>query len=106
MDCFKKARRYLRRKLYDEETGFYLNYLTLSISEPTIAREAQVHLGNQFARVYWPLLISILVNFCLHLYNLFVQKSGHPMNLVAGGGSIIILFTIFVLLRLKKMGPI
>ena len=106
MNCFIKLRNYLRRKLYDEETGYYLNYLTLTISEPTIAKEAQVHLGNQFARVYWPLLLSILLNFCMHIYNIYFQKSGHPMNLVAGGGSLFILSIIFVLLRLKKMGPI
>jgi hypothetical protein len=45
MDSYRRFKNYIRKRLYDEETGFYLNYLTLSISEPKIAREVKLYLG-------------------------------------------------------------
>lgn len=46
MDFFRRLRLWVYKKLYDEETGYYLNYLTLSISEPKIAREARLYSGQ------------------------------------------------------------
>jgi hypothetical protein len=45
--------------MYFEETGFYLNHLTLTVNEPTIAREVNRHFGEQYTRIYIPLAFII-----------------------------------------------
>ena len=40
-----RFKKYLRHKLYHQDTGYYLNYLTLQISEPQIAQEIRIHQG-------------------------------------------------------------
>jgi hypothetical protein len=42
----QRIRRLLHAKLYNEETGFMLNYLTLSISDPAVTKEKLIHRGN------------------------------------------------------------
>ena len=46
MEFYRKLSNAVKKKLYYEETGYYLNYLTLSISEPKIAREARLYSGQ------------------------------------------------------------
>jgi hypothetical protein len=43
---FPRIQRFLRQKLYHEETGFLLNYLTLKISDPIIEKEMLLHRGR------------------------------------------------------------
>lgn len=90
-------------KLYDEETGFYLNYLTLSISEPAIAREANLHLGQQYTRIFIPVVLILVSTYCLHLFQFFVEKSGHPVQLLSGSVNMVGLVLVSLMLKFKKL---
>ena len=39
--CVEKIKAWVRNKLYHEETGFQMNYLTLQISDPVVAKELE-----------------------------------------------------------------
>ena len=41
--CYYKLRRWLLGKLFKQETGFLLNYLTLEISSEQITNEVREH---------------------------------------------------------------
>ena len=41
-----KLRRWLKDKLYHEETGYLLNYLTLHISDPVIEEQLKEYRGT------------------------------------------------------------
>ena len=45
MKC-QRIRRFAKKHLYHEETGFLLNYLTLKISDPSVERELFLHRGS------------------------------------------------------------
>ena len=100
----QRVRKYLRQKLYHQETGYYLNYFTLQISEPTIAQECRTHKVNQFERMFWPIVLSFIASFSFSCYQLFIQKNGHPLLLVTGAVCLLIGVIIAILLRTKKMG--
>lgn len=95
-----KFKKYLRKKLYHEETGFYLNYLTLKIEEPSIAKELKEHIVNQFKRIYWPVTIFIVAAFVV-LVILYLKSNGHPVSVVTGGCSVLIMVILSILIRCK-----
>jgi hypothetical protein len=43
---FERIKTLIQQKLYHEETGYLMNYLTLSISDPAVVKEKTLHRGN------------------------------------------------------------
>jgi len=43
MSAFNRLKRKIVSNLYHEETGYYLNYLTLEVSEPEMWEESRSH---------------------------------------------------------------
>ncbi len=99
---FQRIRRFLRKHLYHEETGFLLNYLTLKIDDPAIERELAVHRGNQFLRIVTPTTIFSILSLLSTIYSLYVQKSGNPMMIVTGIITILIMLFLQILVRIGK----
>ena len=71
----KRIRRLLHSKLYDEETGFIMNYLTLSISDPAVVKEKTIHRGNQFRRFVNALIVFSVISLLITVYGLYVKNS-------------------------------
>ena len=90
------------QKLYHEETGFCLNYLTLQITDPVIVKELTLHRGNQFKRVRTPIILFALLNLLIQIFDLFLTKTGNPMKLIAGGGTFLIILGELVFSRLGR----
>ena len=42
----QRIRRLVQQNLYREETGYLLNYLTLSIKDPAVVQEKTLHRGH------------------------------------------------------------
>ena len=62
---FQKLKSWISQKLYHEETGFCLNYLTLSISDPLIVKELALHRGSQYKRIVTPITLFALLNLLI-----------------------------------------
>ena len=71
MDYFQRFKAYFLKNLHDEETGYYLNYLTLSISEPKLAREVKRYLGLQYSKLILPIFLMLAGNFSFNLIQYF-----------------------------------
>jgi hypothetical protein len=99
---FQRIRRFVRKHLYHEETGFLLNYLTLTIDDPSIERELVLHRGAQFKRIVTPTTIFSLLSLLSTIYSFFVQKSGNPMMIVTGILTILCMLFLQLLVRLGK----
>ena len=88
-------------KMYAEETGYLLNYLTLHIKDAELTNQVSLHIGKQFERIMIPGTLIVCLGCITTCINLFVYNSGHPINLITNG--IDILFTI-ILWTLVKSG--
>ena len=101
MDIYRRFKNYIRKRLYDEETGFYLNYLTLSISEPKIAREVKLYLGMQYQKIFIPIVLMLAGNYCFNLIQYFIQNVGHPMTLCAGACNQLGMVILYLMIKFK-----
>ena len=95
----ESARTKLRKRLYDEETGYLLNYLTLSISDPKLKHQMWLHIGKQFQRIIWPLTIFVIIGFINSCVNLYIYRSGHPINLVTGALDVLLICYFWVSIK-------
>ena len=75
MIIVQRFRRLVQQKLYREETGFLLNYLTLNISDPAIDREKSLHRGNKSRSFVNPMLIVCVISFLITVYGLYIKES-------------------------------
>jgi hypothetical protein len=105
MKCLRLSR-FLKKRLYNEETGFLLNYLTLRISDPLIVKEKDTHRGNQFERFVNPVIIFSLCSLLMTIYGLYVDKSphksGNPMMMVTGGLTLLLTLGIKFLVTIGR----
>jgi hypothetical protein len=92
--------RYLKKRCYDEETGFLLNYVTLVISEPEIKKQLFNHKGEQFKRIIWPITVSLVLSFLQTVYDLYFLKTGHPIWIVTASLDLLLLRRSYCLLLL------
>lgn len=77
-------RRWLRGKLFKQETGFLLNYLTLDISSQDITNQVREHRAAQFTRLIGLFFLLCILSFLYNLF-LFITKQGHPLLVVTSG---------------------
>ncbi len=47
------CKKFFVKKMYHEETAMILNYVTLKISDPEVAKELENHKIMQQNRIYW-----------------------------------------------------
>ena len=69
---FQRIRRLVQRNLYREETGYLLNYLTLSIKDPAIVKEKALHRSNKFRSFVNPLIIFSVISLLTTVYGLYI----------------------------------
>ena len=94
--------RYLKKRCYDEETGFLLNYVTLVISEPEIKKQLFNHKGEQFKRIIWPITVSLVLSFLQTVYDLYFLKTGHPIWIVTASLDLLLLVFFWILIKKNK----
>ena len=99
MSTYSKLRHYIDSKIYHEETGYYLNYVFLTISEPAIKQEANEHCIKQYKLASWPAVVTCFVYFPLHCYGYFTHNSGHPVQLIGSALNIFVVTTLLVLVK-------
>jgi len=68
---YQRLHRFLRRKLYKEETGFLLNYLTLRISDQQIMQKQVEHRVTQFRRFDDALIFFSIISLLMTVYSLY-----------------------------------
>jgi len=78
---YNRLKSYIYSKLYQQETGFMLNYLTLHIANSTIANQLKEHRAAQFKRIFGIFFILSVLAF---IYNIVVYLTvhGHPLLVV------------------------
>ena len=89
-------------KLYRQETGFYLNYLTLQVKDPALKQALNDYRTSQWTRVQYAVLISISISLCLTLFKLVVEDAGHPMLLITNFLSACIISMMIILTKCDK----
>jgi len=81
---YAKLKLWVRGKLFKQETGFMLNYITLDISNEAIRHQMRVHRADQYGRlvyVYFAMtVIATIYNLLLYLF-----FRGHPLLVVTSG---------------------
>lgn len=96
---FPRCQRLVRQKLYHEETGFLLNYLTLKISDPVIEKEVLEHRGVQFKRIITPYTIISTISWLTSIYSFYSNKmTSHPIKIM-----ITLPVSIFILLVMQVL---
>ena len=92
----------LKDRMYAEETGYLLNYLTLHIKDSELRNHVSLHIGKQFERIMIPGTLIICLGVIVTFINLYVSDSGHPINLVTGGIDIIFTIILWTLVKCGK----
>jgi hypothetical protein len=102
MSCWKK----LCKKMYNKETRYLLNYVTLHVKNKEIRQAIYEHQSNLIYRIYWPIVILSVGTFLLSVVNCYLLKIGHPFLMVTGAciTFIAILFTIFKKIKRTDLG--
>lgn len=102
MNTYNKLREHIYSKLYHEETGYYLNYMFLTIKEPAIWQETRAHCVKQYKLASLPLIFTVFVYLGLHCFEYFRHSSGHPVQLIGSAVNCVLIVT---LLALEKAYP-
>ena len=76
-----KAKQWLYGKLYRQETGYLLNYLTLGISNEYLLQQLKEHRATRFGQLIG---IYFFLSSLALIYNvvLFLVANGHPLLIV------------------------
>ena len=51
--AYNSCKRYVSRKIFHEETAGILNYVTLQITEPEVAKDLKNHMVEQQNKMFW-----------------------------------------------------
>ena len=84
-EAYNKLKLLIRNQLYHEETAYCLNYLTLEISDPEIAKELELHRASQYRRIIVPMTILAGLFLATSCADLWMIRTGNPMKVLAGG---------------------
>ena len=63
-----KIREKLKASLFSSETGGVLNYLTLSVSDPSVRKEVKTYRAAEFNRLFFVFNIFNVYNFVQQLF--------------------------------------
>jgi len=84
-EAYNKLKLLIRNQLYHEETAYCLNYLTLEISDPEIAKELEFSKTSQYRRIIMPMTILMGLFLATNSLDLWMIKTGNPMKVILGG---------------------
>ena len=59
--------------LYDKDTGYMLNYLTLNVKDKLIEKDIASERAERIYKVYWFIFTCSLVAFILQIYQLLIN---------------------------------
>ena len=93
----------VNNRLYKEETGFLLNYLTLQIEDKEVAAQLRNHRTQQYETVMKPLIIPFFIMYAYQILAWVISRKGNPFSLITGGLTFLFILLLIVLKFKNKL---
>ncbi len=93
----------LGQLLFHKGPGYQLNYLTLHVKDPEIAKGILQVKIQKFTRTYFFVALSCILSFAKSCWQYFISKNGHPVMVICSGAILLLLLAGFILIRLKRV---
>ena len=76
----KRVKNKLNTFLYDKDTGYMLNYVTLNVKDKIIEKEIAFERAERINKIYWYTFTFSFVGFIIQMYQLIIKTA--DMNII------------------------